>query len=139
MNLQILPDHTLASGVMPNRLAQHIKRKTMSKLAEKRANIMRGVMQGHGIHLDNGEVIMSMWDMADTVNNFWHAADFLSKEALEENADPSLRYSRQKVVVSWWRTNCLFKGLRHAVKNEDDMEVKKSPHSGVLYVVWKKP
>ena len=107
----------------------------MSKLKEKRLTAIRQRMLSRGIEYGS-LIFMSMWDLADTLNNCWHAADFMSPS--EKKDDALWHYKGKQYALHQYYVQRLFRGIRHAVK-DSDIELRESYNNKSEYLVMKAP
>ena len=100
----------------------------MTKLKLKRFDIIRQMMNGHGLELGD-KVVISLWDLASNINNTWNAKYFVNTE----------RFSSQHTSgysLGSWQLWYLFRAIRHTVKGTR-MKLVVSPRNKSEYIEWK--
>ena len=101
----------------------------MSKLTEKRADIIKGIIWHYGIEID-GVYIISLWDLAFNINNTRRASAFVNKKVYGCVNIPDREFAINPYQI--WH---IFRAIRHTAKKHSDSIELKSGSNRVEFVV----
>ena len=98
----------------------------MTKQTKTRYGIIVKIIKNNGIEF-GGHVFMSLWCLANDINNTWNAKYFVNQNKFKSA-------SSHGYALDWWRTNELFRAIRHTCKNTG-LDLRKSYNNGSEYIV----
>lgn len=104
----------------------------MSKLKDKRYEVIRRITINHGIEFGD-KIFISLWDLAMNINNLWEARNFVAKNK-REKIGKYYRGIGTRYVVNSWSLFELFPAIRHGVK-DTDIELRESYNNKSEYLI----
>ena len=84
----------------------------MTKLTAKRLEIIECIMRDYGIEY-GALTLMSLWDLADNINNTWNAQYFVNTDRFE-----STMSEKSKFVLADCYRHHMFRAIRDAVRKK---------------------
>ena len=99
----------------------------MTKLTKKRIDIIKQVMDNHGIEFGNN-IFISLWDLAHNINNTWKAEHFVNKNRFETEYSP-------KFALRSYQLPFLFNGIANAANKCSYVNLRKSYTNGTEYLI----
>ena len=83
---------------------------------EKRMEGVRRVISEEGFMLPDGDKVISFWELASTLNNWWYAPVFVNPKLKSEDYD-----GRDSWAVDEYRIGDFKRGINYAVKHMKDV------------------
>lgn len=109
----------------------------MSILKNQRVEVIRQLMQSHGIE-HGDKCVISFWELAYDINNTWRAELFVNRENYPYTMIKRWGPGSEVLVLPDHKLGDLFRGIRHAIKdNPYPLEHRKSYYNGAEFILWK--